>query len=149
MSRSIGIKTFSSEFLAKNLETEKKVYLALNKIFCLTLPIVKTSSSVFFGDRLYLKKLLFLYLNQYLCGGQLLRPLVLFSTYCHETINLQSYIPRFPIKQKRLEKCYRVPTKIYGNIVYSGFYQGGRRVKFFLNHDQYEQVRPTVKCYTQ
>ena len=50
--------------------------------------------------------------------------------------NAKSYLPRFIVKTKENQGTERLPSKISGCIVYSGYYAGKRKCSFFINHDQ-------------
>ena len=51
--------------------------------------------------------------------------------------NQKSYCPRYMINSKELTGTERLPTKIYGGIIWSGKYEDKRRITFFLNHDHF------------
>ena len=50
--------------------------------------------------------------------------------------NSKSYLPRFLEKTKANQGTERLPTKISGCIVYSGYYEHKRKILFYINHDQ-------------
>ena len=50
--------------------------------------------------------------------------------------NSKSYLPRFLEKTKENQGTERLPSKISGCIIYSGFYELKRKTLFFINHDQ-------------
>ena len=52
--------------------------------------------------------------------------------------NQKSYLPRYLLKSKDQVQKERIPTKITGCIIYSGWYQAKRKSLFFINHDHYE-----------
>ena len=52
--------------------------------------------------------------------------------------NSKSYLPRYLQKSKDQIQKERIPTKITGCIVYSGWFQAKRKCIFYMNHDQYE-----------
>ena len=49
-----------------------------------------------------------------------------------------SYLPRYLQKSKDQVQKERIPTKITGCIIYSGWYETKRKNLFYLNHDHYE-----------
>ena len=49
--------------------------------------------------------------------------------------NSKSYCPRYLENSKELAGTERLPTKIYGGLIWSGFYEEKRKIYFFLNHD--------------
>ena len=51
--------------------------------------------------------------------------------------NSKSYLPRYLHNSKELVGSERLPTKIHGAIIWSGFYPEKRKDLFFLNHDHY------------
>ena len=51
--------------------------------------------------------------------------------------NAKSYCPRYLENSKQLVGTERLPTKIYGGLVWSGIYEEKRSITFFLNHDHY------------
>ena len=53
--------------------------------------------------------------------------------------NNKSYLPRYLHKSKDQQQKERIPTKITGCIINSGWYAAKRKCIFYLNHDQYEQ----------
>ena len=55
----------------------------------------------------------------------------------------QSYLPRFLENSKELVGTERLPTKITGCIIYSGYYEVKRKVLFFLNHDHFGEFKQT------
>ena len=50
--------------------------------------------------------------------------------------NAKSYLPRFLEKTKENQGTERLPTKISGCIIYSGYYEHKRKCLFYFNHDQ-------------
>ena len=61
------------------------------------------------------------------------------SIYIDGMDNMKSHIPRFLEKTKKLANFWKLPSKITGSIIYSSHYPLNRKVKMFLNFDQYEQ----------
>ena len=53
--------------------------------------------------------------------------------------NQKSYTPRCVEPGKKLSKMARIPSKISGCILSSGRYSDGRKIKFYVNHNQFEQ----------
>ena len=53
--------------------------------------------------------------------------------------NQKSYLPRCVEPGKKLGKLARIPSKITGCIISSGHYSDGRKIKFYINHNQFEQ----------
>ena len=53
--------------------------------------------------------------------------------------NSKSYLPRYLEHSKDLVQKERLPTKISGCIIHSGWYEEKRKVLFYLNHDIFEQ----------
>ena len=53
--------------------------------------------------------------------------------------NTKSFCPRILEKGKKLSGLNTLPSKVTGTITWSGHYEGGRRVKFFINHNQFPQ----------
>ena len=51
--------------------------------------------------------------------------------------NSKSYLPRFLENAKELVGAERLPSKIYGCIITSGFYEGNQKILFFINHDHF------------
>ena len=51
--------------------------------------------------------------------------------------NQKSYCPRYLDNSKELAGTERLPTKIYGGIIWSGKYEEKRNIVFFLNHDHF------------
>ena len=51
--------------------------------------------------------------------------------------NSKSYLPRFLEKSKNLVGTERLPSKITGCIIWSGFYHDKRKDIFYINHDQF------------
>ena len=43
---------------------------------------------------------------------------------------------RYLENAKEIQGSERLPTKISGCIIHSGFYEAKRKILFFLNHDQ-------------
>ena len=62
-----------------------------------------------------------------------------FSIFMDGLDNQKSHIPRFREKTKKLANFVKLPSKITGCIVYSSHYELNRKVKFYLNFDQFEQ----------
>ena len=52
--------------------------------------------------------------------------------------NSKSYLPRYLEHSKDQVQKERLPSKITGCTMYSGFYEKQRKVVFYLNHDVYE-----------
>ena len=50
--------------------------------------------------------------------------------------NKKSYIPRLLEKSKEMAGTERLPSKISGCILYSGWYEHKRKCLFYINHDQ-------------
>ena len=50
--------------------------------------------------------------------------------------NAKSYLPRFLEKTKENQGTERLPSKISGCIMYSGYYEHKRKTLFYINHDQ-------------
>ena len=50
--------------------------------------------------------------------------------------NQKSYIPRLREKSKEMTGTERLPSKISGCNIYSGWYESKRKCLFFINHDQ-------------
>ena len=50
--------------------------------------------------------------------------------------NSKSYLPRFLEKTKENQGTERLPSKISGCIIYSGYYEHKRKIMFYINHDQ-------------
>ena len=48
-------------------------------------------------------------------------------------------VPNIVEKSKKLANLEFLPSHVTGTIVWSGFYKEGRRVKFFVNHNQFPQ----------
>ena len=55
-------------------------------------------------------------------------------------IFLQSYLPRFLEHSKELVGKERLPSKISGCIITSGFYDGNQKIMFYINHDQFGKI---------
>ena len=53
--------------------------------------------------------------------------------------NQKSFVPRILERGKKLSGLNTLPSKITGTITWSGHYEGGRRIKFFINHNQFQQ----------
>ena len=53
--------------------------------------------------------------------------------------NQKSHIPHFRQKTKNLANFYKLPSKITGCILYSSHYPLKRKVKMYINFDQFEQ----------
>ena len=53
--------------------------------------------------------------------------------------NQKSYLPRCIEPGKKLSKMARIPSKITGAILSSGHYSDGRKIKFYVNHDHFQQ----------
>lgn len=53
--------------------------------------------------------------------------------------NSKSYLPKILEPGKKLVGMEKLKTRITGTILYSSLYPGGRKVHFFLNHDQFAQ----------
>ena len=51
--------------------------------------------------------------------------------------NRKSYCPRYMENSKEQAGTERLPTKISGCIIWSGFYEEKRKILFFLNHDHF------------
>ena len=51
--------------------------------------------------------------------------------------NSKSYLPRFLEHSKELAGTERLPSKIQGCIITSGFYETNQKVLFFINHDHF------------
>ena len=62
-----------------------------------------------------------------------------FSIFIDGMDNQKSHIPRFQEKTKKLANFYKLPSKITGCIIYSSHYPLNRKIKMFINFDQYEQ----------
>ena len=45
---------------------------------------------------------------------------------------------------KELSGTERLPTKIYGGIIWSGLYEEKRKIIFFLNHDHFGKFRHKI-----
>ena len=60
----------------------------------------------------------------YFCFGDLSRSLVMTACF------------RYLENAKEIQGSERLPTKISGCIIHSGFYEAKRKILFFLNHDQ-------------
>ena len=58
--------------------------------------------------------------------------------------NAKSYCPRYLENSKELVGTERLPTKIYGGLVWSGFFEERRSITFFLNHDHYGIFQPLI-----
>ena len=63
--------------------------------------------------------------------------------------NSKSYLPRFLEKTKENQGTERLPSKISGCIVYSGFYELKRKTLFFINHDQVSSILFHMICLTK
>ena len=61
------------------------------------------------------------------------------SIFIDSMDNQKSHIPRFIEKTKNLANFWKLPSKVTGCLVYSAHYPENRKVKMFLNFDQYEQ----------
>ena len=62
-----------------------------------------------------------------------------FSIFIDGMDNQKSLIPHFKEKTKNLANFYKLQSKITGCILYSSHYPTNRKVKMFINFDQYEQ----------
>ena len=62
-----------------------------------------------------------------------------FSIYIDSMDNMKSHIPRFLEKTKKLANFWKLPSKVTGCIIFSSHYPLNRKIKMFLNFDQYEQ----------
>ena len=54
--------------------------------------------------------------------------------------NQKSYCPRYMENSKELSGTERLPTKIYGGILWNGKYEHKRKIIFFLNHDHFGNI---------
>ena len=74
---------------------------------------------------------------------------------------VQSYLPRYLENSKQLVGTERLPTKITGCNIYSGFYEVKRKCIFYLNHDHFgkklkhmcsftlAQLNPRPACFRE
>jgi hypothetical protein len=53
--------------------------------------------------------------------------------------NQKSFVPRILERGKKLSGLNTLPSKVTGTITWSGLYEGGRKVKYYLNHNQFPQ----------
>ena len=82
--------------------------------------------------------------RQRLCINQikqksLSQPDQFLSLYLDGMDNSKSNIPRFREKSKKLANFFKLPSKITGAIISSGNYPLKRKIKMYLNFDQFEQ----------
>ena len=54
--------------------------------------------------------------------------------------NSKSYCPHYLENAKDLVGTERLPTKIYGGLIWSGLYEEKRKIIFYLNHDQFGKI---------
>ena len=62
-----------------------------------------------------------------------------FSIYIDGMDNMKSHIPHFEVKTKKLSNFYKLPSKVTGVIVYNSNYPMNRKVRMYVNFDQFEQ----------
>ena len=62
-----------------------------------------------------------------------------FSIFMDSMDNMKSHIPRFMEKTKKLANFWKLPSKVTGCILYSSHYPMNRKVKMYINFDQFEQ----------
>ena len=62
-----------------------------------------------------------------------------FSLFLDGMDNMKSHIPRFMEKTKKLANFWKLPSKVTGCILYSSHYPMNRKVKMYINFDQFEQ----------
>jgi hypothetical protein len=67
-----------------------------------------------------------------------------FSIFMDSMDNQKSHIPRFIEKTKKLANFYKLPSKVTGCILYSSHYPLNRKIKMFINFDQYEQGKAFI-----
>ena len=53
--------------------------------------------------------------------------------------NQKSFVPRILERGKALCGLNTLPSKVTGTITWSGLYEGGRSIKYFINHNQFPQ----------
>lgn len=56
---------------------------------------------------------------------------------CDGMDNSKSYLPRYLENAKQIVGTERLPTKITGCLIHSGFYEEKRKCLFYLNHDHF------------
>ena len=62
-----------------------------------------------------------------------------FSIYLDSMDNHKSHIPRFLENTKNVANFYKLPSKITAGIIYSSHYSMNRKIRMFVNMEQYEQ----------
>ena len=62
-----------------------------------------------------------------------------FSLFIDSMDNMKSHIPRLMEKTKKLANFWKLPSKITGCILYSSHYPMNRKIKMYINFDQFEQ----------
>ena len=58
--------------------------------------------------------------------------------------NQKSYLPRVAQPGKKSSKIFHLPSKITGTIIWSSRYPHNRRVKMYVNHNNFEQGESKV-----